>query len=309
MKKILVCLSLLLMVGCGSTKTEATPTPEVKTASVINVYTRDSSSGTREAFEKAIGLKELTKTAIEVSSNGDMVTKVKTDEHGIGYASISTDFEANGVKPLSFEGVKPTKEAVIDGSYGMQRPFSYVTRSAGDYTSKEQEELVVAFIDFMSNSIEGMMIVEHAGGVVNASKGVAWATLAEKHPIVKKDNSAITITTAGSTSVDKTLKAALEAFVPMAGNFKFVMNQTGSSDGYKRVLGGEKDGVNRADIGFASRKFKDGEEDTTKALLTGAYCLDAVVAIVNPKNNLENLSKDTLSKVYNGEITDFSLCK
>lgn len=40
--------------------------------------------------------------------------------------------------------------------------------------------------------------------------------------------------------MEKTLKAALEQFSPMAGNFQFVMNHSGSGDATKRVLGAEK---------------------------------------------------------------------
>ena len=153
-----------------------------------------------------------------------------------------------------------------------------------------------------------MLTVEAAGGVVDLSKSVAWGELAKNHPIVNEDNSAITISTCGSTSVTKTLQAALESFVPLVGNFQFTMNQTGSGDGYKRVLGEEKDGVNGADIGFASRNFNE-EEDVTNALSTGVYCIDAVVAVVNKNNALTDVTADALNQIYSGTLTDFSLVK
>ena len=109
----------LLVAGCSTApKTEpvegGTATPSA--AAAINVYTRDATSGTREAFEKAGDFAEqLTSSAIEVSSNGDMATKVGADENGIGYVSLSTYFAANGVKPLNFEGVAP-KMCIRDSS-------------------------------------------------------------------------------------------------------------------------------------------------------------------------------------------------
>lgn len=300
MKKIITVLMTFLMVACSSGTT--TPSEVSDTTGSIHVYTRDASSGTREAFEKAISLEELTQTAIEVTSNGDMATKVGADEMSIGYVSLSTDFVANGIVALSFEGIFPSIETVLNGTYGMQRPFSYVTRTAGDFESTEKEALVAAFLDFLCNSIEGQLVVSAAGGIVDETTGVAWAILAENHPIVNQDNSSITITTAGSTSVSKSVQAALEMFQPMAGNFQFVMNQTGSSDGYKRVLGEEKDGANAADIGFASREFKS-EEDVMTALSSGVYCIDAVVAVVNEKSPVTNLSQDQLMRIFSGEIT------
>lgn len=305
MKKIgILLIALLLLAGCSNASTGADDDASNSTQTLINVYTRDASSGTREAFEKAIGLEEMTQDAIEVSSNGDMASKVGLDENGIGYVSLSTDFEANNIKALYFEGVEPTEENVLNGSYGMQRPFAFVTRASGDFESDEKEQLVAAFVDFLCNSTEGMIIVQSAGGVVDASKGTPWAELAANHPIVNQDNSSLTITTAGSTSVEKTLKAALEAFQPMAGGFQFVMNQTGSGDGHKRVLGSEKDGVNAADIGFASRDFKS-EEDTTNALASGIYCIDAVVAVVNKANTMTDISASALCDIYSGVQTSF----
>ena len=108
----------------------------------------------------------------------------------------------------------------------------------------------------------------------------------------------------GSTSVEKCVNAALTAFQPLAGNVQFAMNQTGSSDGYKRVLGEKKDGANAVEIGFASRPFED-EEDVTTAMASGSFCLDAVVAVVNADNALENITAAELKDIYLGNTTDF----
>lgn len=301
MTATVACLMTFSLAACGSSD-------EGKTAGVsgdIKVYTRDSSSGTREAFEKGVDFEgSLTKNAIEVSSNDDMAAKVGADKNGIGYTSLSTDFEKNGVSALQYEGVTASSESVLDGSYKLQRPFMYVTRAAGDYGSDDKEQLVQAFLDFMQNSTEGMVIVKKNGGEVDESKAKPWDELSKKYEaVLGKDNSAITITTCGSTSVEKTVKASLEAFSPMAGNFKFTMNQSGSGDAVPRVLGKEKDGPNKGDIGFASRAFKeDGSEDISKAMESGQYCIDAVVAVVNKENtDVTSLTQAQLKSIFTGE--------
>ena len=301
MTATVACLMTFSLAACGSSD-------EGKTAGVsgdIKVYTRDSSSGTREAFEKGVDFEgSLTKNAIEVSSNDDMAAKVGADKNGIGYTSLSTDFEKNGVSALQYEGVTASSESVLDGSYKLQRPFMYVTRAAGDYGSDDKEQLVQAFRDFMQNSTEGMAIVKKNGGEVDESKAKPWDELSKKYEaVLGKDNSAITITTCGSTSVEKTGKASLEAFSPMAGNFKFTMNQSGSGDAVPRVLGKEKDGPNKGDIGFASRAFKeDGSEDISKAMESGQYCIDAVVAVVNKENtDVTSLTQAQLKSIFTGE--------
>ena len=301
MTATVACLMTFSLAACGSSD-------EGKTAGVsgdIKVYTRDSSSGTREAFEKGVDFEgSLTKNAIEVSSNDDMAAKVGADKNGIGYTSLSTDFEKNGVSALQYEGVTASSESVLDGSYKLQRPFMYVTRAAGDYGSDDKEQLVQAFLDFMQNSTEGMAIVKKNGGEVDESKAKPWDELSKKYEaVLGKDNSAITITTCGSTSVEKTVKASLEAFSPMAGNFKFTMNQSGSGDAVPRVLGKEKDDPNKGDIGFASRAFKeDGSEDISKAMESGQYCIDAVVAVVNKENtDVTSLTQAQLKSIFTGE--------
>ena len=74
MKKIFVSLVVLgLLAGCGN----ATGDDAGKVTGAIKVYTRDASSGTREAFEKGIDFEgKLTKQANEVSSNDDMAVSV-----------------------------------------------------------------------------------------------------------------------------------------------------------------------------------------------------------------------------------------
>ena len=154
----------------------------------------------------------------------------------------------------------------------------------------------------MMNSKEGREAVYAAGGIVDVEGGQPWDELKDKYPVLEQDNSSREIRTSGSTSVNKTLQAALETFSPLAGGVVITPNQTGSGDGYKRVLGEEKDGPNKADIGFASRAFKD-EEDVADALVSGSYCLDAVVVVVEASNPIADLTKDQLKAIFTGEVT------
>ena len=314
MKLVKIGLSSLLLmslVGCASNgsadaQTSAAPSASATTGeNTIHVYTRDSSSGTREAFEKGIGMEgdALTSNASEVSSNGDMATRVGADVNGIGYTSLTTDFDANNIKPLAFEGVQPSVDAVLDGSYSLQRPFVYTLRA--EYASDDLQQLVLAFIDYITLSQEGMAVLSENGGIVDDSNAKPWSEIAANYPVLNQDNSSLTIKTGGSTSVEHCIKAALESFSPLAGNVQFAMNQTGSSDGFKRTLGDEKDGPNAVDIGFASRSFKS-EETVADGLGNGQFCLDAVVAVVNKSNTLENVTAAQLNSIYTGAILNFS---
>lgn len=275
----------------------------------INVYTRDSASGTRGAFEELIEFEgELTEKAAETSGNGDMATKVGQDANAIGYVSLTTDFEANNLKAVKFEGAEASEENVLNGSYTLKRPFSFVTRETGTYESEEVEQLVDAFIAFITKSTEGLEAVASEGGIVDVESGEAWEEIKKDYPVVDQDNSGLTIRTGGSTSVVNTLDAAIEAFKPLAGNVQFVSDHTGSGDGYKRTLGEEKDGANAADIGFASRDFKD-EEDVSKGKESGQYAQDAVVVVVEKNSPVEDLTKQNVYDIFTGAVSTWEEVK
>ena len=291
---ILVWLFALLLAGC-STSTDDNR---------IKVYTRDGSSGTREAFETIAGISSITHNSAETTGNGDMATQVGQAKNAIGYVSLATDFEGSGIKPLKYLGVMPSIDSVNDGSYQLARPFSFVTRAEDDYEHDLKRQLVEAFLDYLTNSIEGKEVLLASGGIVDPSQGVLWDELKKEHPIVLRDNSDLVLKTGGSTSVEPTLKAAVESFIPLAGSFRYEPNHTGSSDGYKRTLGDEKDGPNRIDIGFASRSFKK-EESVSASMHSGVYCLDAVIVIVHKANPVDDVNPELLQKIFGGEIAQW----
>ncbi|MDD4323651.1 MAG: substrate-binding domain-containing protein, partial [Eubacteriales bacterium] len=203
-------------------------------------------------------------------------------------------------------GVEPSVEATVSGDYTLARPFAYTTRASGDYESDEKEQIVEALVAFLTQSTEGLEAVFDAGGIVEVSSGTPWEELKDDYAIVDQDNSHLEITTGGSTSVEKAVLAALESFQVHAGNVQFTMDQTGSGDGWARVLGDEKDGPNGKDIGFASRNFKD-KEPTEDALASGVFCQDAIVVVVHAANSyVDDVSKDDLYAIFTNATTDWA---
>lgn len=271
----------------------------------IHVYSRDAASGTRGAFEELVGFEEeLTDNAILTESNGDLAAKVGSDPLAIGYVSLTTDFAANNIKAVNYEGVEATEENVLNETYTLARPFNYVTRAAGDFGDEDKEALVASFIAFLTESTEGANAIASAGGIVDVASKKAWADLQADHPIVGQDNSGIEIVTVGSTSVEKTIRTALETFQPMAGNFSFKMSHAGSGEGAQGTIGSEKDSAKKGDIGFASRAFKD-EEEVSLGMSTGTFCLDAVVICAETSNPIEDLSQDQTAAIFKGEILNW----
>lgn len=107
-----------------------------------------------------------------------------------------------------------------------------------------------------------------------------------------------TVSTDGSTSMEKVIGALGEVFQNNNKNVKFTYNPTGSGSGIAAVSEG------RCDIGLSSRSLKDEEKASGLAETVLAY--DGIAVIVNTENSVSELSLEELSKIYTGEITNWS---
>ena len=105
------------------------------------------------------------------------------------------------------------------------------------------------------------------------------------------------VTTDGSTSMEKVIGALGEAFQNDTG-ISFTYNPTGSGSGIKAVQEG------RCDIGLSSRDLKAEEKEAGLSATVLAY--DGIAMIVNPENPVEDLSLADIAKIYTGEITNWS---
>ena len=106
-----------------------------------------------------------------------------------------------------------------------------------------------------------------------------------------------TVTTDGSTSMEKVIGALGEAFQNETG-ISFTYNPTGSGSGIKAVQEG------RCDIGLSSRDLKAEEKESGLSGTVLAY--DGIAIIVHPENPVADLSLETVAKIYTGEITNWS---
>ena len=112
-----------------------------------------------------------------------------------------------------------------------------------------------------------------------------------------KSKSEGTVSTDGSTSMEKVIGALGEAFEEANKGISFTYNPTGSGSGIEAVIAG------RCDIGLSSRALKDDEK--SKGLKETTLALDGIAIIVNPQNSVSNLSLDDITKIYKGEVTNW----
>ena len=106
-----------------------------------------------------------------------------------------------------------------------------------------------------------------------------------------------TVTTDGSTSMEKVIGTLGEAFQNENSGVTFTYNPTGSGSGIQAVQEG------RCDIGLSSRGLKD--EETAAGLTGTVLALDGIAVIVHPDNPVSDLDVETIAGLYTGEISNW----
>ena len=106
-----------------------------------------------------------------------------------------------------------------------------------------------------------------------------------------------TVSTDGSTSMEKVINSLGESFMAMNKDVKFTYNPTGSGSGIQAVSEG------RCDIGLSSRALKSDEKES--GLTETVLALDGIAIVVSPENPVSDLDVDTIAEIYTGEITNW----
>lgn len=106
----------------------------------IVVVGREAGSGTRYAFERALGLQNPARHAQEQNETGMLRTAVSLCPGAIGYLSFDYAGEGTGVRIVPVGEVLPCEETVRDGRYPLTRRFYLCTRR-GETQAKTLEFL------------------------------------------------------------------------------------------------------------------------------------------------------------------------
>lgn len=255
----------------------------------ILVVTREASSGTREAFDKYVGIaaSDVVSTAEEYSSTGNVREKVASTATAIGYISLASVDDS--VKKLTVEGVEATYDNVRNGSYKISRPFLLLTGNGVELQPAAQD-----FFDYcMSKTAEA---------AINAEKGITTSDFAErKEYAVPEAALSGTVVVKGSTSMEDMIKKLIAEYQKLGGDkvsgITFTTDFPGSGGGRTAA---KEDTVGNV-IGLASSAHADsGYTEHT-------LCLDAVAVIVNKDNNdISDVDKDSLKAIYTGAVTKYS---
>ncbi len=122
----------------------------------IVVIGREAGSGTRAAFEELLKVDDQCAYAQELDSTGGVLAKVAATPGSIGYVSL--DVVDGTVSPISLNGVAPTEENIVAGSYMLSRPFVMATMGTID----EQNEAVKTWFNYVQSD-EGKTVITGLG--------------------------------------------------------------------------------------------------------------------------------------------------
>lgn len=305
MKKIITSIVIAAMAvasfaGCSSSGDSSASSSSQADASVsasagsdfdsskdITVVSREDGSGTRGAFIELMGIEKkndagekvdyTTEDANITNSTSVMMTTVAGNEYAIGYISLGSLDDS--VKALKIDGAEATVDDIKDGTYKVARPFNIVL-------GKETSDVAQDFINFIMSK-EGQSVISE-NGYIGSDDAAEFASNGATGKIV----------VAGSSSVTPVMEKLKEAYNAVCPNVEIEVQQSDSTTGVTSTI----DGI--CDIGMASRDLKDSEKEV--GVTSQTIAMDGIAVIVNNSNPTEELSSETVSKIYTGDITTWA---
>ena len=130
-------------------------------AGKINVYTRNTSSGTYKTFQKlAMSKKDYGKNTQKMAGNEQIAQETAKDTNGIGYVGLAY-VKRDGIAPVAVNGVLPTPDKANE--YALSRNLYYYT--VGQPTGEAKK-----FINWAITSPEAAAIIEKVGFIASPKK-------------------------------------------------------------------------------------------------------------------------------------------
>ena len=157
--------------------------------------------------------------------------------------------------------------------------------------------MTMAAVGVMSGCSESTKITDTKAETTAETKAeTTEAAKAETTKAAEKLSGSISMS--GSTSMEKFANALCESFMEKYPDVNVTVEFTGSSAGVESVLSG------KCDIGNSSRNLKNEEKE--KGAVENIVAIDGIAVAVDPKNTVNDLTKDQLVSIYTGKVKNWS---
>ena len=288
-RKRLFSIMLLAVILCCSAcqgekeKSSTQPVAGLDKLGEIQVISREEGSGTRSTFAGLVGFlqKEQSKDspdmtrsdAVVVQDAQSVVDAVKKEDAAIGYVSVGSVKEGEGLKRLCVNGFLPGQG---DEKYPLSRSF-YLAWN-GRLSELEQD-----FLTYIHGA--GQKIVDKS--YISIAKSSSFLSNQAKGSIYLE----------GSTSVAPLVEELAENYMQCNPNARIVVRATDSTEGLNQVMAG------KCDMGMSSRELKDYEKEL---LDYETIARDEIAVVVNQNNPLQDISLTDLKGIYTGSVGKWS---
>ena len=159
--------------------------------------------------------------------------------------------------------------------------------------------LVVACI-LLAMSLAACGNSDTAADAANTASSAEVSSVAESSvaaPAETTTDLSGSISMVGSTSMEKLANALSEAFMEEYPDVTVTAEFVGSGAGIEAVTNGT------ADIGNSSRSLKD--EEKAAGVVENVVAIDGIAVCVDPANEVADLTKEQLTNIYNGTVTNW----
>lgn len=136
------------------------------------------------------------------------------------------------------------------------------------------------------------------GGDDTTTAGSSTTTGASDTTTAASETISGTVTTNGSTSMEKVIGSLGEAFEALYDGVTVEYSATGSGSGIQAVIDGT------CEIGLSSRALTDDE--VAEGLTGTVIAYDAIAVIVDTSNTVTELTLDQIASIFKGEVTNWS---
>lgn len=280
MKKVmtilLICALLASLTACGRTTFDP--------AKNISVVTREDGSGTKSAFMELLGLKGKADVTGVIVATGTVAVLQEVKGNPLAIAFDSLGYVTDDVKPLRVDGVAPMLENIKNGSYGISRPLNVVYQE-----SRVAEGAAAAFLSYL-RSLEAQTIVTENGYVATNEDATAYTVV---------PGLSGTVAISGSTSLQPLMKILAARFEEKQAGVRVTVGGGGSGTGYNDA----KNGV--SDFCMISETFQPAKAENC---VPYEVAKDGIAVIVNPSNPIEDITLDTLKRIYDVDARDAQIC-
>lgn len=127
--------------------------PELPNRPIV-LLMRDASGGNTQIVKASVlgDDRDFSRDALQMPSTGVQLRRIQSNANAFAYISSGVIWRTDDVRAFLLEGIAPTQENLVNGTYPLQRRMNLIVRGEADPRAQ-------AFIDFLL-SPEGQAIVE-----------------------------------------------------------------------------------------------------------------------------------------------------